>query len=99
MSLIGISNMHVRPRSQNPWQLTSPLYSVAVGGVGGVFAVGVDGGTWVCVALCSPHPSTNTCKDSGFGFNLTGGKFSNAQVPPLICHIIMLDMDEATDFA
>ena len=35
--------MHVRPRSQNPWQLASPLSSVVVGGVGGV-AVGVDGG-------------------------------------------------------
>jgi hypothetical protein len=33
--------MHVRPRSQNPWQLASPLSSVVVGGCG-VPAVGVD---------------------------------------------------------
>ncbi len=44
MSMIRISNMHVRPRSQNLWQLVSPLSLVVVGGVGGVFAVGVDGG-------------------------------------------------------
>ncbi len=44
MSVICISNMHVRPCSQNPWQLASPLSLVVVGGVGGVFAVGFDGG-------------------------------------------------------
>ncbi len=41
MSVICISKMHVQPRSQNPWQLASPLSSVVVGGCG-VSAVGVD---------------------------------------------------------
>ena len=41
MSVIRISKMHVWPRSQNPWQLASPLSSVVVGGCG-VPAVGVD---------------------------------------------------------
>jgi hypothetical protein len=91
--------MHVWPRSQNLWQLASPLSSVVVGGVGGVFAVGVDDGGGVSVALRSPHPSTNACKDLGFAFDLTGGERSAAQVPPLICHIIMLDMNEAANFA
>ncbi len=50
MSVIRISKMHVRPRSQNPWQLASPLSSVVVGGVGGV-AVGVDGGGGVAVPV------------------------------------------------
>ncbi len=57
----------------------------------------VGGG--VSVALCGPRPSTNACKDLGFKFNLTGGECSAAQVPPLICHIIMLDMNKATNFA
>ncbi len=43
MSMIRMSKMHVRPRSQNPWQLASPHSSVVVGDVGGV-AVGIDGG-------------------------------------------------------
>ena len=43
MSVIRISKMHVRPCSQNRWQLASPLSSVVVGGAGGV-AVGGDGG-------------------------------------------------------
>jgi hypothetical protein len=47
VSMIRISNMVVRLRSQNPWQLASPLSLVVVGGVGGVFADGVDGGGWV----------------------------------------------------
>ena len=41
MSIIRISNMVVRPRSQNPWQLASPRSSVAAGGRG-ASAVGVD---------------------------------------------------------
>ncbi len=41
MSVIRISNMAVRPRSQNPWQLASPRSSVAAGGRG-ASAVGVD---------------------------------------------------------
>jgi hypothetical protein len=32
-------------------------------------------------------------------FNSTWGESSAAQVPPLICHIIMLDMNKAADFA
>ncbi len=88
--------MHVRPK---PWQLTSPLSLVVVGGVGGVFAVGVDGGGGVSVALCSPCPSTNACKDLGFAFDLIGGEFSAAQVLPFICHIIMLDMGKVANFA
>ncbi len=47
MSVIRISNMVVQPRSQNLWQIASPLSLVVMGGVGGVFAVGVDGGGWV----------------------------------------------------
>jgi hypothetical protein len=53
----------------------------------------------VSVALCSPCPSTNACKDLGFAFDFTGGECSATQVPPLICHIIMLDMNKAADFA
>ncbi len=41
MSVIHISNMVVRPRSQNPWQLASPCSSVAAGGCG-ASAEGVD---------------------------------------------------------
>jgi hypothetical protein len=41
VSVIRISNMVVRPRSQNPWQLASPRSSVAAGGRG-ASAVGVD---------------------------------------------------------
>jgi len=41
VSVIHISNMVVRPRSQNPWQLASPRSSVAAGGCG-ASAVGVD---------------------------------------------------------
>ncbi len=41
MSVIRISNMVVRTRSQNPWQLSSPRSSVAAGGRG-ASAVGVD---------------------------------------------------------
>jgi hypothetical protein len=44
VSVIRMSNMHFWPRSQKPWQLASPLSLVVVGGVGGVPAVGVDGG-------------------------------------------------------
>ncbi len=51
MSVIRLSNMHERLRSQNPWQLASPLSLVVVGGVGGVFAVGVDGGGGVSVII------------------------------------------------
>jgi hypothetical protein len=63
VSVIRISNMHVQPHSQNPWHLASPLSPVVVGGVGGVFPVGVDGGGGVSVALHSPCLSTNECKD------------------------------------
>ncbi len=41
MSLTLISNMVVRPRSQNPWQPASPCSSVAAGGCG-VSVVGGD---------------------------------------------------------
>jgi hypothetical protein len=41
MSIIQISNMVVRPRSKNPWQLASPRSSVVAGGRG-ASAVGVD---------------------------------------------------------
>jgi hypothetical protein len=99
VSMIRILNMHVRPHSQNPWQLVSPFSLVVVGGVGGVSAVGVDGGGGVSVALCNPCLSTNACKDSGFAFDLTGGECSAAQVLLLICHIIMSDMDKAANFA
>ncbi len=98
--MIRTSNIHVWQRSQNPWQLASPLSLVVVGGVGGVFAVGVDGGGGgVNVALCSPCPSTNACKDLGFGFDSNGGERSAAQVPPLICHNITSDMNKAANFA
>ena len=52
MSVIRISKIHVRPRSQNPWQLASPLSSVEVGGCG-VPAVGVgnDGGVVLLAAV------------------------------------------------
>ena len=52
MSVIRISKMHVWPRSQNPWQLASPLSSVVVGGCG-VPAVGVndDGGVVLLAAV------------------------------------------------
>jgi hypothetical protein len=53
----------------------------------------------VSVALRSPCPSTNACKELGFAFNATGGEHSAAQVPPLICHIIMSDMNKAANFA
>ncbi len=99
MSVMCILNMHVRLHSQNPWQLASPLSLVVVGGVGGVFAVGVDGGGGVSVALRSPLPSTKACKDLGFAFNLTGGEYSAPHVPPLIYHIIMSDMNKAPNFA
>ncbi len=52
-----------------------------------------------CVAFHNSPPSTNACKNTGFAFNLTGGERGAAQVPPLICHIIMLDMDKAANFA
>ncbi len=32
-------------------------------------------------------------------FDLTGGERSAAQVPPLMCHIIILDMNKAANFA
>jgi hypothetical protein len=41
VSVMRISNMVVRPHSQNPWQLASPRSSVAAGGRG-ASAVGVD---------------------------------------------------------
>jgi len=41
VSVIHISNMVVRTRSQNPWQLASPRSSVAAGGCG-ASVVGVD---------------------------------------------------------
>ncbi len=44
MSVIRISKIHVRQCSQNPWQLTLPLSSVDVSGIGGVAVGGVDGG-------------------------------------------------------
>jgi len=46
VSVIRISNMVVRPRSQNPWQLASPRSSVAAGR-GRVTAGGVDEGGMV----------------------------------------------------
>jgi hypothetical protein len=42
---------------------------------------------------------TNACKNTGFAFDSTGGESSAAQVPPLIRHIIMPDMDETADLA
>jgi hypothetical protein len=52
-----------------------------------------------CVASCNSRPVTNASENRGFAFDSTGGERSAAQVPPLICHIIMPDMDEAADFA
>ena len=52
-----------------------------------------------CVASCNSRPVTNASENRGFAFDSTGGECSAAQVPPLICHIIMPDMDEAADFA
>jgi hypothetical protein len=52
-----------------------------------------------CVASCNSCPVTNASENRGFAFDSTGGERSAAQVPPLICHIIMPDMDEAADFA
>ncbi len=35
----------------------------------------------------------------GFVFDSTGGECNATQVPPLICYIIMPDLDEAANFA
>ncbi len=52
-----------------------------------------------CVAFRNSRPLTNACKNTGFAFNSTGGERGATQVSPLICHIIMPDMDEAANFA
>ena len=52
MSVIRISKMHVRPRSQCPWQLASPISSVVVGGCGvPVLGVDDDGGVVLLAAV------------------------------------------------
>ena len=68
MSVIRISKMHVWPRSQNPWQLASPLSSVVVGGCG-VPAVGVDddGG----VVLLAAVPAQRLTLENILGLRLT----------------------------
>ena len=68
MSVIRISKMHVWPRSQNPWQLASPLSSVVVGGCG-VPAVGVDddGG----VVLLAAVPAQQLMLENILGLRLT----------------------------
>ncbi len=68
-----MSKMHVQPHSQNPWQLVLPHSSVLGGGVGCWRCCRRSGvWWWGCVAFCNSHLSTNTCKDMGFAFNLTG---------------------------
>ena len=66
MSVICISKMHVRPRSQNPWQLALPLSSVVVGGCG-VPAVGVvdDGGVVLLAAVSARRLTLENILGSG----------------------------------
>jgi hypothetical protein len=56
------------------------------------------GGGLVLPSAALAHQLTHV-KIRGVVFDSTGGECSAAQVLPLICHIIMLDMDEVTIFA
>jgi len=51
VSVIRISNMVVRPRSQNPWQLASPHSSVVAGGRGASAVGGDESGALVPAAF------------------------------------------------